>query len=194
MVDKEAFKDILTKLGYNSYEEIVNEFQHNVYSTVYTFTQNSQDAEDLSQEIFLLIYQNLTSFKLDSKLSTWIYKITVNKCLTHRRKEARRKNIAKIVPISNELTENIAGNSSVDADVIKGEDKDILYKALNNIKQKYVAVITLRYMQDLSIKEIGQILNLPARTIETQLYRAKDKLKTNLNTLGYNAEGNHNGL
>jgi len=194
MVDREALNNKLYKLGYKSYEEIVEEFQHNVYSTVYTFIQNAQDTEDISQEVFLLIYQNLNSFKLDSKLSTWIYRITVNRCLTYRRKEARRNTIAKFVPISNEMSESLKSNISVDLDVIKLEDKDILYKALNCINKKYVTVIVLRYMQDLSIKEIGQILNLPARTVETQLYRAKSKLKANLLMLGYGVEEKCYGL
>lgn len=194
MVDTKALNDMLNKLGYENYEGIVSEFQHKVYSTVYTFTQNIQDAEDIAQEVFLLIYQNLATFKLDSSLSTWIYRITVNRCLTHRRKEARRNTIAKIIPISKEMSEILPSDVSVDIDVIRGEDKDILCKALNTINQRYVAVISLRYTQDLSIKEIGQILNLPARTVETQLYRAKAKLKTNLNMLGYNTEDNHNGL
>jgi len=194
MVDREALNNKLYKLGYKSYEEIVEEFQHNVYSTVYTFIQNAQDTEDISQEVFLLIYQNLNSFKLDSKLSTWIYRITVNRCLTYRRKEARRSTIAKFVPISNEMSESLKSNISVDLDVIKLEDKDILYKALNCINKKYVTVIVLRYMQDLSIKEIGQILNLPARTVETQLYRAKTKLKANLLMLGYGMEEKCYGL
>jgi len=194
MVDREALNNKLYKLGYKSYEEIVEEFQHNVYSTVYTFIQNAQDTEDISQEVFLLIYQNLNSFKLDSKLSTWIYRITVNRCLTYRRKEARRSTIAKFVPISNEMSESLKSNISVDLDVIKLEDKDILYKALNCINKKYVTVIVLRYMQDLSIKEIGQILNLPARTVETQLYRAKSKLKANLLMLGYGMEEKCYGL
>lgn len=189
MVDKEALNMVMDKLGYDNYAQIVDEFQHKVYSTAYSFTQNPHDAEDLSQEIFWLIYQNLPTFKLDSKLSTWIYRIAVNKCLMHRRKEARRKNIANILPFNKEVSNNLADNCQVDMDVIKNEDKDILYKAIECISIKYATVITLRYMQDLSIKEIGQILNLPQRTVETQLYRAKSKLKASLNTLGYTTEG-----
>lgn len=189
MVDREVLQQVLDKLGYVNYAEIVNEFQHKVYSTAYTFTQNTQDAEDLSQEIFWLVYQNLETFKMDSQLSTWIYKIAVNKCMMHRRKEARRKNIAKILPMTHEISENLASKNDVDMDVIKSEDKDILYQAIECISIKYATVITLRYMQELSVKEIGQILNLPQRTVETQLYRAKTKLKLSLNTLGYNTEG-----
>lgn len=189
MVDKEVLQQVLDKLGYTNYSEIVNEFQHKVYSTAYSFTQNPHDAEDLSQEIFWLVYQNLETFKMDSQLSTWIYRIAVNKCLMYRRKEARRKNIAKILPMSKEISDNIADNSQVDMDVIRSENKDILYKAIECISIKYATVITLRYMQDLSIKEIGQILNLSQRTVETQIYRAKAKLKVSLNSLGYTTEG-----
>jgi len=189
MVDNEVLQQVIEKLGYTNYAEIVNEFQHKVYSTAYTFTQNPHDAEDLSQEIFWLIYQNLQTFKMDSKLSTWIYRIAVNKCLMHRRKEARRNNIAKILPMNKEISNSLADKNQVDMDVIKGEEKDILYKAIECISIKYATVITLRYMQDLGIKEIGQILNLPPRTVETQLFRAKAKLKLSLDTLGYNMEG-----
>ena len=193
MVDREALNNILNKLEFSCYEELVTKYQHNVYSTVYSFTYNHQDAEDLSQEVFLLIYQNLPSFKLDSKLSTWIYRITVNRCLMHKRKEARRKNIAKFIPMNDEMKYSLSANERIDKEIIKNEDKDILYKALSELKQKYAAVITLRYMQELSVKEIGQILNLPARTVETQLYRAKNKLKANLLTMGYQWEDKQYG-
>ena len=190
MVGKEAFNDILNNLGYKSFDEIVEEFQHKVYSTVYTFTQSSHDAEDLSQEIFWQIYQNLTSFKMDSKLSTWIYRVTVNKCLSYKRKEARRNEIAGIIPISDNLAETIKSSASVDAAVLREEKKSILYQAISNIGRKYAAVITLKYMQDLSTKEIGQILSLPPRTVETQLHRAREKLRSNLEMLGYTMEVN----
>ncbi|MEX1375856.1 MAG: RNA polymerase sigma factor [Eubacteriales bacterium] len=190
MVEKKAFNEILNKLGYKSFEEIVEEFQHKVYSTVHTFTQNSQDAEDLSQEVFWQIYQNLTSFKMDSQLSTWIYRVTVNKCLSFKRKEARRNSIAGIIPINDKVAETVKSSASVDLDVLNEEKKSILYQAINNIGQKYAAVITLKYMQDLSTKEIGQVLSLPQRTVETQLHRARQKLRSNLETLGYTMEVN----
>lgn len=194
MVDKSTLKNILKELGYSDFETLVFEFQHNVYSTVYTYTQNKADAEDISQEVFLLIYKNLSTFKLGSKLSTWIYKITINRCKMFYRTQARRKSIAKFVPISNEMNQSMPSKTDVDSDVIKNEDKQILYEAMKAINQKYVSVITLRYMQDLSIKEIGQILELPPRTVETQLYRARGKLKQELKSLGYGLEEKYNGI
>ncbi len=194
MVDKNALDEILNELGYKDYEEIVKEFQHKVYSTVYSFTQNYHDTEDLSQEIFLLIYQNLPSFKMDSKLSTWIYRIAVNRCLMYKRKTDRRNTVARFVPINEETAESIYNNTKVHEDEIYNENRTILYKALNNISKKNAAVITLKYMQDLSVKEIGQIMNLSVRTVETQLYRGRAKLKENLKLLGYNSEDNNHGL
>ncbi len=110
MVDKIELNEKLTEIGFDSFEDIVTKYQHSVFSTAYSFTNNMCDAEDLAQEVFLLIYRNLTSFNNDSKLSTWIYRITINKCLSYRRSIARRKNIAQIVPIDNTDTNKIKDN------------------------------------------------------------------------------------
>lgn len=194
MADSSALQKVLNELGYKSYEGIVAQFQHHVFSTVYTFTRNRQDAEDLAQEVFLLIYQNLHTFRVDSKLSTWIYRVTINRCLEYSRKQSRRKDIATFVPIDNEMNAGIPDKTSVDSEVINSENREMLYRALSCLNQKYTAVITLKYMQNLNTKEIGEVLNLPPKTVETQLYRAKSKLKTALETLGYTAEENNNGL
>jgi len=194
MADRSDFEKILNELGYKSYYGIVAQFQHNVFSTVYTFTRNKQDAEDLSQEIFLLIYQNLHTFRVDSKLSTWIYRVAINRCLEYTRKQSRRKNIAAFVPIDNETNADIPDKASVDAEIISSENKQMLYRALNSMNQKYTAVLTLKYMQNLTAKEIGEVLNLPPKTVETQLYRARAKLKSSLESLGYSSEENNNGL
>lgn len=184
--EQPALVNVLKSLGYSSFEDLLDKYQHKVFSTVYSFTQNRADAEDLSQEVFFLIYKNIATFKNDSSLSTWIYRITVNRCIMEKRTQSRRKNIAKFVPFKQDISQaNEPKAPPVERQVIQDEDKDTLYKAINSLSERYAMVITLRYMQDLSVKEIGQVLQLPPRTVETRLYRAKIKLKEELKNNGY---------
>jgi len=188
MAESIAKNDIIKKLGYDSFESIIDEYKNKVYSTAYSFTRNSHDAEDLSQEIFLLVYQNLPAFQFNSKFSTWVYTVAINRCLMYKRKEKRRSTIAKVMPLTDEVSQNYSDGQGAETDVIANDTRGILYEALNNIGSKYAAVMILKYMQDLSVKEIGRILSLPEKTVETQLYRARSKLKDNLSILGYKAE------
>ena len=98
------------------------------------------------------------------------------------------------MPIDSGMSDRISDGTSADSEVMNAESKEMLHRALSCISQKYTAVLTLKYMQNLSVKEIGEVLNMPPKTVETQLYRARSKLKESLETLGYNTEENNNGL
>ncbi|MBN2878010.1 MAG: sigma-70 family RNA polymerase sigma factor [Clostridia bacterium] len=188
MAESIAKNDIIKKLGYESFENIIDAYKNNVYSTAYGFTRNRHDAEDLSQEIFLLIYQNLPTFQFSSKFSTWVYTVAINRCLMYKRKEKRRSTIAKVMPLTDEVSQSYSDGQGTETDVIANDNKKLLYEALHMIGPKYSAVMILKYMQDLSVKEIGRILSLPEKTVETQLYRARSQLKERLKGLGYSAE------
>ncbi len=142
------------------------------------------------RRFFLLIYRNLTSFNNDSKLSTWIYRITINKCLSYRRSIARRKNIAQIVPIDNTDTNKIKDNQNVEKSVLKHENDEILRSEIYSMGNDYSVVIHLKYYESLGNKEIAEILGLPIRTVETRIYRAKKRLRKRLEKTNYRWEVN----
>lgn len=148
----------------------------------YRFTNGHRDCQDLSQEIFLLIYRSLPSFRSQSSLSTWIYRLSINRCLDWCRKHKHSK---RLVPLRSQDEEGwgadldrIPANlPTPEAAYIQKEQDQSLHLAIAQLPEKYKTVIIMYHFQNLSYKEIGDILSLPVRTVETQLYRAKKKLK-----------------
>jgi RNA polymerase sigma-70 factor (ECF subfamily) len=164
------------------FSEIVDRYKEKIYHMAYRFTNGHRDCQDLSQEIFLLIYRSLPSFRSQSSLSTWIYRLSINRCLDWCRKH---KHLRRLVPLRSQDEEGrgadldrIPANlPTPEAAYIQKEQDQSLHLAIAQLPEKYKTVIIMYHFQNLSYKEIGDILSLPVRTVETQLYRAKKKLK-----------------
>lgn len=136
--------------------------------------KNKEDAEELTQDIFLRIYKGLPDFRGDSQLKTWIYRITVNTCITKlnskRFKEYRNKTI--------EINNYISDSSINTEDILINEDNQTkLEIALSLLSVDYRQILLLFYIEEFSYKEIAEILELPIGTICTKLFRARKKLK-----------------
>lgn len=86
----------------SAFEELVNEYEEMVYNTAVGIVQHPDDADDITQEVFIQLYQSVSSFKGESKLSTWLYRITVNRALDHEKKQKRKKRFAVIQSFSEE--------------------------------------------------------------------------------------------
>lgn len=188
MVENTNIDKVLITLGFDDFAALLGQYQHSVYSTVYSFVLNISDAEEISQDVFLSVYTGLPSFNQNAKLSTWIYRIAVNKCMDHRRRAARRRNIASIVPIGDTNIENIPDTAHTERSVLLAENRHILYRAIGEMSEKYSVIITLRYFEDLSVGDIAQILGMSIRTVETRLYRGKKKLREHLDNIDYKWE------
>ncbi len=140
-----------------------------------------QDAEDISQEVFLEVYQNLRKFRGDSSLSTWIYKLTVNKCLEHLRSRNALKRKSDTVSIKEQFL-NIPG---FDHPGVALEDKELaktLMKAIDLLPESQRVAFTLHKMECLSHEEVGSIMDKTKSSVESLIHRAKQNLRTYLKT------------
>lgn len=166
------------------FEDLVNKYKNKVHNMACHMTGDLQEGQDLAQEIFLLIYRKIDSFKGDSSLSTWIHRVALNRCLDWQR--ANKRHRGKILhpftredrPDDNPIYQVAEGGPGPEETLIKSEDYQRLYQAINSLSEKYKRVIILYHFQQMSYKEIGEVLNLPVKTVETQLYRGKRMLKT----------------
>jgi len=136
---------------------------------------NTEDAEDLLQEIFLTVYRNLNDFDQDLKFSSWIYRITHNKVISHHRKVK-----ARAQQINGEEGEKILSFIKDDTDLaelvndrITGE---VLSRVMGKVDEKYREVLILRYLEEKDYNEISDILKKPPSTIGTLLSRAKKNM------------------
>ena len=165
---------------------IVDRYQSKVFSTAYNYTHDHEEARDLTQEIFIKLYNNLQSYKNKASFSTWLYRIAVNRCIDWTRKK-RLQTVSTIYDNSDDeldIYDTIAdsGGGPEEA-LIKQENKAYLRKVVEDLPEIYKTVIILYYFEDFSPQEISDITDVPKRTIETRLYRGKNLLKLRLEEL-----------
>ena len=165
-----------------AYEKLVKLYQNKVYNTCYSFLKQSDIAEDQTQEVFILIFNSIAQFEEKSSLSTWIYRITVSRCLDYLRSQNRQKikstgllslfGLAQEIPANNDFTpyEHLENK----------EYAKIIADTLDEMKGKYKTAFVLKYMEGLSQKEIAQIMECSEKAVEGILARAKIILKEKL--------------
>ncbi|MGF7060757.1 RNA polymerase sigma factor [Brassicibacter mesophilus] len=160
---------------------IVDLFKNRVFGMTYKFTNDYDESQDLSQEIFLKIYKEIGKFRFESKLSTWIYRISLNACLDWKRKNSKIINI-NISSISSESKNDssfeIRDNSPLPEDmIISNENQREVHELVYKLPDNYKSVIIMYHFNNMSYQEIAFALDIPERTVETRLYRARRMLK-----------------
>lgn len=167
----------------SAFEELVNEYEEMVYNTAVGIVQHPDDADDITQEVFIQLYQSVSSFKGESKLSTWLYRITVNRALDHEKKQKRKKRFAVIQSFfGGEDAEKINAVEFDHPGVLmeKKERATELFKALKKIPDNQRIAFTLHKMEGLSYQDIAEIMNSTLYAVESLMTRAKTNLKKEL--------------
>src|SRR5215212_8327569 len=123
-----------------------------------------QDAQDASQEAWIRAWRNIENFRGDSAFSTWLYRITVNTCLSVRRKETRRKEREYGGEEMPYLPEPRGGDADPEAAALGAEQREEIQAALGHVRAEHRAALVLRHMEGLSYSEIAQILDVPEGT------------------------------
>ena len=167
-----------------AFREIVECNKKAVYYLAMHMTGNHHDAEDISQEVFLKMFRSLKGFKGKAKLSSWLYRITVNTCISKMRKKS--SNILKFQESStideSEVYKNFAEQGQGNPEQYVESDQIGIHieKALKRITHKERAVFILRHYSDLPLKEIAEVLNVAEGTVKSHLFRAIKKLQKEL--------------
>jgi RNA polymerase sigma-70 factor (ECF subfamily) len=166
----------------DAYSLLIDNFQNKVYSTCLSFVPNKEDAEDIAQEVFLEVFNSIHKFKGDSKLSTWIYKITTNKCLEFIRKKNTKKRFAFLQSImGNEIPLDKTNYfTEMNHPGILLENKEMnetLFYAINKLPEAQRIVFTLSKIDDKSYKEISEITEKSISSVESLMFRAKKNLQ-----------------
>lgn len=167
-----------------SFRELVEQYKKKIYYLAFDMVGNHQDAEDISQEVFIKVFRFIKNFRQDAKLSSWLYQVTVNTCI-----DAQRKKIAKPqVSMESSDIENLRhAASQSNGKVSEPERKaagnmlqDHIRRLLQKISPRERSVFVMRYYNELKLNEIAEILNVSNNTIKSLLLRAKKKLKKEL--------------
>ena len=184
-MEEAAFIDRL-KLGDKSaFAEVVHAYSSMVLTTCYKFLLDKQDAEDLSQEVFIEVYQSIKTFRGDSKLSTWIYRISVTKCLDEIKKRQRKKRfiaVGKLLHLD-DIMHWVSGGKEADKLIEEKESRKEIMKALNALPENQRVAFTLSKIEGYSNTEIAVIMNTTIEAVESLIYRAKKCLNDELRTI-----------
>lgn len=179
-------KELVEKLKQGdetAFKFIVEEYKDLVYNTAIGIVQNEEDAEDVAQEAFVQVYQSIHNFKGESKLSTWLYRITVTKALGHERKKKRKKRSAILKRIflteeDNEIETPDFNHPGVLLD--QKENAAELFRAIRKLPENQKVAFVLNKLEGLSYQEISEVMNTSLSSVESLLHRAKTNLKKNL--------------
>lgn len=171
----------------DAFKELVLAYQQKVYNTAIGLVQDHGMAEDITQEVFITVYKSILSFNERSAVSTWIYRITVNKCLDHIRSRKRQKRTG----IFGSLFHKDAGEEAFEKQSFdhpgiqleRRENARYLFAAINTLPDKQKMVFTLAHVEELPQKEIADILNLSVKAVESLLQRAKANLRKKLGAI-----------
>jgi len=170
-----------------SFAQLVQTQKNRVYNTVLGFVQNKEDAEDITQEVFIEVHRSIGNFNHQSSISTWIFRISVNKSLDFLRKKNRQKRFSFITSIFNkEGNEILHDKSHFDHPGILMENKEkarILFSVIELLPENQKTAFILFHVEDLSQKEIAEVMNLSAKAVESLIARAKASLRIKLEVI-----------
>jgi len=182
MTDKELIQQIVDKKNQKAFEDLVNRYQLLVIKTCMGFTSSYADAEDLAQEVFIEVYQSLEKFRNEAKLSTWIYRIAINKSLNFIRKQKRERFFKSIESFFNkdnsyESIQLSDETNLADKRISNLENKQLLKNAIAKLPENQRIAFILSKYQELSYKEIAEVMGVTLSSVESLLFRAKSNLQ-----------------
>jgi len=159
------------------YRILVDRYAPMVFNVVNRFVDNENDAEELAQEIFVKTYERLSSFKGNSKFSSWLYMIAMNHCRDYS-KNVRRQNTRFSEMNDHDLQRHLEYSDMPDQDIERSEWLDLLREALDNITQDYAEAFIMKYNNGMSYKSMAKRLDVSVSALKVRVYRAKKELKT----------------
>ena len=163
-----------------AYALLVNRYQNYVFTLALRFTKRREDAEEVSQDIFIKAYRSLADFRGASKFSTWLYTIVNNTCITFLRKKK-----LEIHSLDNEKVFEVADSqdSGMRANMVEQKSRiAMVNKAITMLNTDDAEIITLFYKAEQTLEEIAQILGLETNTAKVRLHRARTRLKEKMET------------
>jgi RNA polymerase sigma factor (sigma-70 family) len=167
----------------DAFKGIVQNYQRLVSHIVFKWIANPADREEICQDVFVKIYQNLSKFKFNSKLSTWIATIAYNTCLNY--KDKKKVELYDDFKMDHDeghsFSETLLSDTPTpDEAAIRGEWRDQLHEQIAALPQHYAMALALYHMDEMSYEEIGAIMKMPQGTVKSYIFRARQMLKENL--------------
>jgi len=163
-----------------AFKFLVDNYKDRVFNTAIGIVQNAEDAEDVAQEVFIQVFRSIHSFKAESKLSTWMYRITTTRSLDLLRSRKSKKRfgfLQRLFGDDNEPLYEIPDFNHPGVAMDRKENASKLFKAINQLPENQKTAFTLHKLEDLSYQEISDIMQTSVPAIESLMHRAKQNLR-----------------
>lgn len=177
----------LAQQTYNitDFQNIVENLQEKVRNTCFRYVNNVEDADDIAQEVFIQVYESMSHFREESQISTWVYRIAVNKSLDFLRSRKRKKRFGQLTSLFRSTEEGeeiieIPTYGTPEQELEDKERKEVLDCALAKLPDNQKTAIILSKYEGFSNKEITEIMNMSLSAVEALMHRAKKNLKKQL--------------
>jgi RNA polymerase sigma-70 factor (ECF subfamily) len=177
-----------------AFAAIYDRYEKQIYGLIYRLMGNSEDAFDLTQDVFIKAYKGLDKTQPELNLGAWLHRIASNACLD----VLRRRKIVRWLPWDPAVHANITPGDEFDEPeqhIVRRETTEQVQAVLNKLSPKYRLCLVLREYQDLSCEEIGEIMNLSRAAVKSTLFRAREQFREvyeefqNQNWAGVNSTG-----
>lgn len=168
-----------------AFELLMRRHNQRLYRLARSMLRNAADAEDALQEAYLSAFKAMAGFRGDSSMATWLSRLVVNECLARMRRQARRDNILRIVSTDEEVEEESPAlpHSDIegpDGALARAELRVLLESRLDELPEAFRTVFVLRCVEELSVEETAECLDIPEATVRTRHFRARSMLRESI--------------
>lgn len=163
-----------------AFRYLVDTYQDRVYNTAMGIVQSAEDAEDVAQEVFIQVFRSIGAFKAESKLSTWIYRITTTRSLDLLRSRKSKKRfgfIQRLMGENNEPVQEIPDFNHPGIQLDRKENAARLFKVIGKLPENQKIAFTLHKLEDLSYQEVSDVMGTTVAAVESLMHRAKQNLR-----------------
>ncbi len=166
----------------SAFAELVRRYQRRVAVTIRSIVGDlpQDDLADIAQDIFLLVYKSLGSFRGESQFGTYLTRIALRHCYREAKRRRKRNFLFFSLDAGNNdrtAGERIAGDLQTDREIILGERKEEVIEALQRLPEEFRTVLVLRIVEEMSVEEVAESLGISSGTVKSRLHRAKEKMR-----------------
>lgn len=164
-----------------AFELLMRRHNRRLYRIARSVLRDAADAEDALQESYLAAYRAIGAFRGEASLATWLSRLVLNHCLARKRKTQRRENIVSIVPEDPEAPEAIGADiETPERALVRAELRELLERKVEALPEAFRTVFMMRCVEELSVEETAELLNIPEATVRTRHFRARSLLRESL--------------
>ena len=168
-----------------AFNELVKAYERRVFGLVFRMLSSRAEAEDLTQEVFVQVFKAIGTFRGESKLSTWIYRIAVNLCknrskylrVRHTGEQDQLEDVAERLPLSQARNANVAQVARPDEAMAGRQVEEIVRQAISEVDENFRECLILCDVEELSYEEIAEITGLPVGTVKSRIFRGRAQLR-----------------